>query len=89
MCGYSSYSHRALDNTLLDKPEYVTNYLQKIMEALRPWANRDIQLMQTFKNRFLPNSKNRPVAPWDLAILETKFKSDMSVKLSKSLLIVQ
>jgi intermediate peptidase len=79
LCGYSSYSHRSLDNTLLNKPEHVTNYLEQIMNAIRPLADRDIQLMQILKNRLQPQSPTQPVAPWDVARLEAKFKSDMCV----------
>ncbi len=77
ICGYSSYSHRALDNTLLNKPEYVTNYLEQIMNAIRPLADRDVQLMQILKNRLQSQANHRSVAPWDVARLEAKFKSDM------------
>ena len=77
ICGYPSYSHRALDNTLLNKPEYVNEYLEQIMNAIRPLADRDIQIMQILKNRHQPQENHRPVAPWDVAKLEAKFKSDM------------
>jgi intermediate peptidase len=77
LCGYSSYSHRALDTTLLNKPEYVTSYLEQIMNAIRPLADRDIQLMQILKNRLPSASMNQSVAPWDVARLEAKFKSEM------------
>lgn len=81
LCGYPSYSHRALDNTLLNKPEHVTRYLEQIMTAIRPLADRDIQLMQLLKNRLQPQSPSQPLAPWDVARLEAKFKSDMYVLL--------
>ncbi len=77
ICGYPSYSHRALDNTLLNKPEYVTNYLEQIMNAIRPLADRDIQLMQILKNRYQSQANHRSIAPWDVARLEAKFKSEM------------
>ncbi|CAF3504183.1 unnamed protein product [Adineta steineri] len=77
LCGYTSYSHRALDNTLLNKPEYVTDYLEQIMTAIRPFADRDVQLMQILKNRLDPQSTNKPIAPWDIARLEARFKSDV------------
>ncbi|CAF1408537.1 unnamed protein product [Adineta ricciae] len=74
LCGYPSYSHRTLDNTLLNKPEYVTEYLEQIMTAIRPLADRDIRLMQILKNA---QSTNKPVAPWDVAKLEGKFRSEV------------
>ncbi|UJR25376.1 hypothetical protein I4U23_006724 [Adineta vaga] len=77
LCGYTSYSHRALDNTLLNKPEYVTEYLQEIMNAIRPLADRDIQLMQILKNGRQSSSTNRPMAPWDVARSEAKFRSEI------------
>ena len=49
------------------------------MSAIRPLADRDIQLMQLLKNRLQPQSTNQPIAPWDVARLEAKFKSDMYV----------
>ena len=80
LCGYPTYSHRVLDHTLLNKPEHVTNYLEQIMNAIRPLADRDIQLMQILKNRLQPlEGEQRPVAPWDVSRLESKFKSDMCV----------
>ncbi|CAF0810026.1 unnamed protein product [Rotaria sp. Silwood1] len=77
LCGYPSYSHRSLDNTLLNKPEYVSNYLEQIMNAIRPLADKDIQLMQILKNRLQPQSNNQPVYPWDVARLEAIFKSEI------------
>ena len=74
LCGYPSYSHRTLDNTLLNKPEYVTEYLEQIMTAIRPLADRDIRLMQILKNA---QATNKPVAPWDVAKLEGKFRSEI------------
>jgi hypothetical protein len=47
------------------------------MNAIRPLADRDIQLMQILKNRLQPQSNNQSVAPWDVARLEAKFKSEM------------
>lgn len=79
ICGYSSYSHRALDNTLLNKPEHVTQYLEQIMDAIRPLADRDIKLMQILKNRLQSKNQNQQIAPWDVARLEGKFKSEVYV----------
>lgn len=45
------------------------------MNEIRPLADKDIQLMQILKNRLQPESSNRPVAPWDIGRLESKFKS--------------
>jgi hypothetical protein len=47
------------------------------MNAIRPLADRDIQIMQILKNRHQPQANHQPVAPWDVAKLEAKFKSDM------------
>lgn len=47
------------------------------MNAIRPLADDDIRLMQILKNRLEPQGKQRPVAPWDISRLESKFKSDM------------
>ncbi|CAF3464210.1 unnamed protein product [Rotaria socialis] len=77
LCGYPSYSHRALDNTLLNKPEYVSNYLEQIMDAIRPLADKDIKLMQMLKNRLEQNSNTQLVNPWDVARLEAIFKSEI------------
>ena len=79
ICGYPSYSHRVLDNTLLNKPEHVTSYLEQIMKAIRPLADRDVQLMQVLKNGLQAQGNNTPVAPWDVARLEAKFKLEMYV----------
>ena len=49
------------------------------MNEIRPLADRDIQLMQILKNRLQSKSINQPVAPWDVARLEAKFKSEMYV----------
>ena len=49
------------------------------MDAIRPLADRDIQLMQLLKNRLQSSSVNQAVAPWDVALLEAKFKSEMYV----------
>ena len=79
ICGYPSYSHRALDNTLLNKPEHVTQYLEQIMDAIRPLADRDIKLMQILKNRLQSKDQSQQIAPWDAARLEGKFKSEVYV----------
>jgi hypothetical protein len=47
------------------------------MNAIRPLADRDVQLMQILKNRLQSQANHRSVAPWDVARLEAKFKSDM------------
>ena len=47
------------------------------MTAIRPLADRDIQLMQILKNRLHLQSINKTVAPWDVARLEAKFKSEV------------
>lgn len=75
LCGYPSYSHRALDNTLLNTPEQVTEYLEQIMNAIRPLADRDLRLMQILKNG--RQSTSSPVAPWDVARLEAQFRAKM------------
>jgi len=49
------------------------------MNEIRPLADRDIQLMQILKNRLQPQAINQSVAPWDVARLEAKFKSEMYV----------
>ena len=61
----------------MNKPENVTRYLEQIMNAIRPLADRDIQLMQILKNRLEPQANQRSVAPWDVARLEAKFKSEV------------
>jgi len=47
------------------------------MNAIRPLADKDIQLMQILKNRLQSKTINSSVAPWDVARLEAKFKSEM------------
>ena len=49
------------------------------MDAIRPLADRDIQLMQILKNRLQSHGNYRSVAPWDVARLESKFKSEVYV----------
>jgi hypothetical protein len=47
------------------------------MNAIRPLADKDIQLMQILKNRLQSQTINQSVGPWDVARLEAKFKSEM------------
>lgn len=57
----------------------MTKYLEQIMDAIRPFADRDIELMQILKDRLQSKEASRPVAPWDVARLEAIFKSEVYV----------
>ncbi|CAF0730803.1 unnamed protein product [Didymodactylos carnosus] len=71
LCGFPSYGHRAIENMLLSDPHTIENYLELIMEKIRPYADSDIALMKKFKEIM---GSQQPVMPWDVNYLESHFK---------------
>ena len=49
------------------------------MNAIRPLADRDVELMQILKKPLQSQSINQSVHVWDVARLESRFKSDMYI----------
>ncbi|XP_053631220.2 mitochondrial intermediate peptidase [Cherax quadricarinatus] len=64
ICGFPSYAHRAVNGSLAESPELVTNFLKHLADSVRPRAQEDFTEMNAVKKA--QYSGSRDLAPWDV-----------------------
>uniref|UniRef100_A0A8C2V5Z7 Mitochondrial intermediate peptidase n=1 Tax=Chinchilla lanigera TaxID=34839 RepID=A0A8C2V5Z7_CHILA len=63
LVGYSTFSHRALQGTIAQNPETVTQFLEKLSDKLSERAVKDFEMMRGMKMKL--NPQNSELMPWD------------------------
>ncbi|XP_014680924.1 PREDICTED: mitochondrial intermediate peptidase-like [Priapulus caudatus] len=64
LCGFSSYAHRATSGTLADNPETVMQFLEGLVEEVRPAAVHDLDILEQYKAKH--KSQASVLQPWDV-----------------------
>lgn len=80
ICGFESYSHRAVKGSIVDHPDVVWNFLNIINNKLKKLSAKDFDTMLKLKvnsNRFA-----KEIKPWDVPFYTSAFKQ---TKYSKSI----
>ncbi len=70
LCGYNSFGHRALAESLAGDPESVAAFLRRLGERIRPSLETDFQAMLGMKRRF--NAGDGQLQVWDVPYLASK-----------------
>ncbi|XP_064638754.1 mitochondrial intermediate peptidase-like [Lineus longissimus] len=63
LVGFTSYSHRAQNNTVLETPENVMQFLKLLAENVKTYAKMDLDIIKDMKKKH--NGKVEDVFPWD------------------------
>uniref|UniRef100_A0A8C5ZUI9 Mitochondrial intermediate peptidase n=1 Tax=Marmota marmota marmota TaxID=9994 RepID=A0A8C5ZUI9_MARMA len=63
LVGYSTFSHRALQGTIAQKPETVMQFLEKLSDKLCERTIKDFEMMRQMKMKL--NPQNSELMPWD------------------------
>ncbi|XP_071467426.1 mitochondrial intermediate peptidase isoform X2 [Marmota flaviventris] len=63
LVGYSTFSHRALQGTIAQKPETVMQFLEKLSDKLYERTIKDFEMMRQMKMKL--NPQNSELMPWD------------------------
>lgn len=78
ICGFPTYAHRAIKASTAETPSVVSNFLNKLSEALKPRATKDFEVMAQIKDKLYPGEK---LQLWDIAYVSNKARRD-KLKLS-------
>jgi intermediate peptidase len=65
VCGFKSYSERAVKGSIMQSPERVLAFLDRVSEGIRPLAEEDYNEILRVK-RLTNSSHCREVYPWDV-----------------------
>lgn len=76
VCGFETYSHRAVKNSIVENPDVILEFLNKLSARLRPYADDDYATMAQMKRTELTASQG--IGAWDMAYYGGKFKRDFS-----------
>ncbi|XP_075234132.1 mitochondrial intermediate peptidase [Lycorma delicatula] len=71
LCGFPTFAHRALNLSLAENPNNVSQFLNLLSKELRPRSEQEIRVMAKMKEE---ESNFRPVAAWDVPYLTSKRK---------------
>lgn len=71
LLGYKDYAHFALEKRMAETPEQVHSFLDRLLTAARPVAEREIQAVQKLADELGGPS---PLQPWDFAYYAEKLK---------------
>ncbi|CAG9863414.1 unnamed protein product [Phyllotreta striolata] len=74
LCGFSTFSHRALKGSICKYPEQVMTFLTKLSRDIWDKSNKDFECMNKMKAS--ENKSNGPVMPWDVPYFTHKAKKD-------------
>lgn len=74
VCGFDTYSERALKGSTVETPSTVTDLLDTLSEKLRPLAENDFSIMNEMKKKENPNFG--ALATWDVPYFVHKAKRD-------------
>ncbi|CAG2159376.1 unnamed protein product [Oppiella nova] len=75
ICGFESYSHRAINASIANNPETVWELIDCITDRLRPLAEQDFREMLKLKT--LDNKYAKSVKLWDIPFYTNLFKQKM------------
>lgn len=73
ICGFPTYSHRALKASTVEQPEMVEQFLDILSEKLRPRAEKDFNIMQ--KMKIAEGGMNTPLSAWDTPYFTSRMKN--------------
>ena len=74
LCGYPTFAHRAMVESLGETPEKVDAFLKKLSKELRPRVNRDYDTMLTLKKKNNPSCTSLEM--WDVPYFTTQAKNN-------------
>ncbi|XP_071860497.1 mitochondrial intermediate peptidase [Bombus fervidus] len=72
LCGFSSYAHRAVKGSTVERPEVIYEFLNILNNNLKHRAMQDFNEMQKMKDAESPVKQK--IMPWDTAYFTTKAK---------------
>ncbi|XP_054164343.1 mitochondrial intermediate peptidase-like [Oppia nitens] len=72
ICGFKSYSQRAINGSIAQTPETVWLLIDSITDRLRPLAEKDFQTMLSLKN--ISNKYAKSVKLWDVPYFTYQYK---------------
>ena len=76
LCGFSSYAHRAVKGSTVERPEVIYEFLNILNNNLKHKAMQDFNEMQKMKDAESPVKQK--IMPWDTAYFTTKSKRDLA-----------
>ncbi|XP_069687069.1 mitochondrial intermediate peptidase [Periplaneta americana] len=76
LCGFPTFSHRALKASTAETPGMVNEFLEDLSEQLRERAAADYNTMKNVKNAENTGSVNEELAPWDTPYYTQKVKKE-------------
>lgn len=71
LLGYDTHAHYVLEKRMAETPEAVTAFLEKMRDAYKPMAEKDLETLQDFARSC---GLNDPLQPWDVAYYAEKMK---------------
>nr|CAI5828877.1 unnamed protein product [Callosobruchus analis] len=74
VCGFNTYSERALRGSIFDRPSKVLAFLEKLSKGIWDKAKKDFEMMSSMKLE--ENVINGPLGPWDVPYFTQKAKKD-------------
>lgn len=72
LLGYPTYAHYVLEERMAQTPEKVTNLLQNLLSASKPYAEADIAALQACAEA---DGFQEPIQAWDFAYYAERLKS--------------
>ena len=72
LCGYQTFSHRAVSNSLGQTPENINMFLTSLAEQMEPLLRGEYSTMSKMKERSC--TSGRPLAVWDLPYFSSMAK---------------
>ncbi|KDR24371.1 mitochondrial intermediate peptidase [Zootermopsis nevadensis] len=76
LCGFPTFSHRALKASTAETPEMVKEFLEIMAQQLHKRAAADFDIMKKRKIAENPGSNGQNLAPWDTPYYTQKVKRD-------------
>lgn len=71
LLGYQTHAHYVLEERMAEKPEKVWSFLEKLLKASKPAAEKDLADLKVLKKSL---EKNDDFKPWDLAYYSEKLR---------------
>ena len=75
LVGFETFAHRALQGTLLKVPENVHEFLETLVDSIRPKSFKDLNKMVSFKAQ---SGDTSPIQPWDIAYYSNLVRKSQS-----------
>lgn len=77
LCGFETYAHRAVRNSIVENPNVILDFLNKLSKQLRPYADDDHQILIKMKQSEFGANINS-VDTWDVPYYSGRFKRECS-----------